>query len=183
LKDKFIVIYTGTFGQLRDLGIFGRTAKYLKGYKDIIFLFVGAGEKKKGLMEYCRDNDLNNCIFIPLQPRHMMPVFMHISDVGINSIYKNNKAVESSLSNKVFEYLGNELLVVWSGKGDTSDFLEASGGGIVVEPENEKQMGEAILKLYHRPELKRKMAIDGKRYVLANFTRQKVMRNIDPILT
>ena len=90
--------------------------------------------------------------------------------------------MESSLSNKIFDYLGNGLPVVWAGEGDTSEFLRECGGGVVVEPENEKEMGEAILKLYKNPNLKKKMGNDGERYVLKNFTREKVMRNIDAVM-
>jgi len=181
LGGKFAVLYTGTLGMARDTDIFGRTAKYLKDYKDIFFVFIGEGEKKAPLMEYCERNGLKNCVFVPLQPRDMMPVFMHISHVGINSI-RRNECLESSLSNKVFEYLGNGLPVVWAGEGDTSEFLEKCGGGFVVEPENEREMGEAILRLYRSRDLRHQMAERGRDYVLRNLTRQKVMRNIDPIL-
>lgn len=181
LKDKFVVIYAGTLGMARDTDIFGRTANYLRKYKDIIFLFIGEGEKKQKLIQYCKSRNLINCSFISIQPRYMMPVFMNIADVGINAIRKND-ALESSLSNKIFEYLGNGLSVVWAGDGDTSEFLNISGGGIVVEPENEKQMGEAILKLYNNPKLKQKISSKGKNYVLKNYKREKVMKSIDPIL-
>jgi glycosyltransferase involved in cell wall biosynthesis len=181
VNNKFVVLYTGTLSMARDTDIFGRTAKYLKDYPDIIFIFVGDGEKKHGLMEYCRVNKLKNSIFQPLLPRHVMPVFMSMADLGINAIRKND-GLESSLSNKIFDYLGNGLPVVWAGEGDTSEFIRECGGGIVVEPENEKEMGEAILKLYKNPNLKEKMGTDGKRYVLNNFTREKVMRNIDAIM-
>lgn len=181
LRDKFVALYTGTMGMARDTDVFGRTAKYLNDYKDIVFVFIGEGEKKTPLMEYCANNDLRNCIFIPLQPRDMMPVFMNVSHVGINSIRRND-CLESSLSNKVFEYLGNGLPVVWAGEGDTSDFLNRCGGGLVVEPENAKQMGEAILRLYKEPDLRRMIAKKGRDYVLRYFTREKVMPNIDPIL-
>ncbi len=181
LKDKFVVIYTGTLGMARDQHVFGKTAKYLKEYKDIIFLFVGEGEKKQELVDYCNENRLDNCIFVPLRPRTMMPLFMHISDVGINSIRRND-ALESSLSNKVLDYLGNGLPVVWAGEGDTSELLECCEGGFAVEPEDERAMGEALLALYQDPELKRQMAQKGKDYILKNFTRQKTMQNIDPIL-
>ena len=181
LNNKFVVIYTGTFGMARDLDIFGRTAKYLKDYKDIVFLFIGEGEKKKDLMDFCKENGLKNCIFLPLQPRTMIPLFLRISDVGINAIRKND-ALESSLSNKIFDYLGNGLPVIWAGEGDTEEFLKKSGGGIVVEPENAKEMANAILKLYNDPQLKRKMSQKGRNYVLKNFTRNKVIQNIDIIL-
>jgi glycosyltransferase involved in cell wall biosynthesis len=154
LNDKFIVIYTGTLSMARDTDIFGRTAKYLKDYPDIIFIFVGDGEKKHELMEYCQVNKLKNSIFQPLLPRQVMPVFMRMADLGINAIRKDD-GLETSLSNKIFDYLGNGLPVVWAGEGDTSEFLRECGGGFVVEPEDEKEMGEAILKLYKDPNLKR----------------------------
>ena len=181
LKDKFIVIYTGTLGQARDHEIFCRAANLLREYEEIIFLIVGEGEKKKEFVQFVESNQLSNVTFMDLQPRQMMPILMGISHIGINSIRKND-CLESSLSNKIFEYLGNKLPVIWAGEGDTNWLINKAGGGICVDPENEDQFANAILQLYKNNELRVSMALSGHEYIIKNFTRDKVMKPLDTIL-
>lgn len=181
LEDKFIVIYTGTLGLARDHEVFGKTALLLKGYEDMLFLFIGEGEKKKELVNYCRDNALGNCKFLPLQPRYKIPLFLKVSHVAINSIRKND-ALESSLSNKIFDYLGNGVPVVFAGKGDTADFLEESGGGICTEAENAEEMKRAILKFYKSEKFREETAKQGQTYVLKNYTRSRLLSKLDDLL-
>lgn len=178
LDSKFVIIYTGTFGLARDHNIFGQTAKLLKKYDDIVFLFIGEGEKKKELMDFCKINNLRNCIFLPLQPRNKIPLFLKCAHVGINSIRKND-SLESSLSNKIFDYLGNGVPVVFAGHGDTADFLKKCCGGIVTPPEDAHAMRDAVLKLYRDPTLRRQMGIKGKKFVLENCSRSKILKELE----
>jgi glycosyltransferase involved in cell wall biosynthesis len=180
LDDKFVVIYTGTLGLARDHDIFARSARLLRRAPDIRFVFVGEGEKRADLMELCKD--LDNCVFVPLQPRTMIPLFLAASHVAINSIRKNDN-LESSLSNKVFDYMGNHVPVVWAGEGDTSDFIERSGGGIVVEPEDAEAMAAAIERLHEDPALRERMADDGQRYVIEGFTRKVAMERLSKTMS
>ena len=181
IEDKFVVTYTGTLGLARDYEIFGKTALLLKSYEDILFLFVGEGEKKVELVKYCQENALENCKFLPLQPRYKIPLFLKASHVALNSIRKND-ALESSLSNKIFDYLGNGVPVIFSGKGDTADFLEESGGGVAVEAENAEEMKQAILKFYNSEKFREETARQGQRYVLDNYTRSKILTRLDDVL-
>lgn len=179
LTGKFVVTYTGTLGLARDHIIFGEVAHQLCEYQDILFLFVGEGEKKPDLQKRC--GELHNCLFLPLQPRDKIPVILKASDVAVNSIGKD-KGLESSLSNKIFDYLGNGVPVVFSGEGDTAKFLKESGGGIVVEPEDAKAMANAILTLRRRPELRKKMGKDGQDYVRTNYTRKQMTESLEKLL-
>ncbi len=181
LHDKFVVIYTGTMGLARDCMTFVRAAALLKDEPDILFAFVGEGESKSEMVTFAADNRLENCLFVPMQPRADMPAWLAASAVGLNSI-RAGEALESSLSNKIFDYLGAGIPCVFSGGGDTSDFLESSGGGLVVPAEDAAAMADAVRSLHRDPAMRERMGQAGQRYVLQNFARTQLLIPLEALL-
>jgi len=179
LEGKLVAIYAGTLGLARDCLVFVRAAARLQSHPDILFAFVGEGERKDEMLQFVRDRQLKNCQFVPMQPRRDMPAWFAACSVGLNSI-RAGEALESSLSNKIFDYLGSGLPVVFAGNGDTKHFLEQSGGGIVVPAEDDGAMAEAILRLYRHPDLRHEMG--GREYVLSQYSRRKLREPLGEML-
>ena len=63
LYNCFIVQYSGNHGRTHDLVSLVKAAEELKNYKEIVFLFIGAGSGKKALIEYVQKNNLQNMLF------------------------------------------------------------------------------------------------------------------------
>ncbi len=181
LSGKFVAIYAGTMGMARDCMTFVRAARRLRAEPGIVFVFVGEGERKKEMQDYARREGLSNCVFVPMQPRQDMPTWFAFAGVGLNSI-RAGEALESSLSNKIFDYLGAGLPVVWSGAGDTSEFLRECGGGVAVPPEDDEAMSDAIVRLYRDPPLREEMGKRGQQYVIENFSRRNLVRPLESML-
>ena len=51
----------------------------------------------------------------------------------------------------------------------------ASGGGIVVEPENPTALAKGILELYHQPEKAQALARQGRQYALENYSAKRAI--------
>jgi len=66
LGEKYIVSFAGVMGFAQDLEVIIRCAKLLKSYKNILFLLIGDGIKKNGLIKKVNDLQLNNVRFLPL---------------------------------------------------------------------------------------------------------------------
>lgn len=182
LSGKFVAIYAGTMGLARDCLTLVRAAARLRGEPEIVFAFVGEGEGKREIADFIAAEGLRNCILVPMQPRQDMPAWFAASGVGLNSI-RAGEALESSLSNKIFDYLGAGLPVVWSGAGDTTEFLRASGGGYSVAPGDDEAMAQAVLGLYRDRALQRRMGERGQAYVLEHFSRGKLVEPLERMLT
>ncbi len=182
LGSRFVVIYAGTLGMARDCLTFVRAANELRDQKDILFVFVGAGERRDEMLDYVKSHDLDNCLFVPMQPRRDMPAWFAVSSVALNSIRKG-EALESSLSNKIFDYLGSGVPVVFSGEGDTKDFLLRSGGGIVVPPEDAVAMAAAIRTLHDDSELRAQLGARGQKFVITNYSRSKLVAPLERMLS
>jgi len=182
LGNRFVVIYAGTLGMARDCLTFVRAADQLRDLKDVLFAFVGAGERRAEMVDYVQSHELDNCLFVPMQPRRDMPAWFALSSVALNSIRKG-EALESSLSNKIFDYLGSGVPVVFSGEGDTKEFLIRSGGGLVVPPEDAVAMAGAIRRLHDDPELRAQMGAKGQSFVIANYSRSKLVAPMERMLS
>jgi len=52
------------------------TARLLRNIDDILFVFVGHGAAKEGLVSMCEEYMLENVKFIPIQPRERIPSFL-----------------------------------------------------------------------------------------------------------
>jgi colanic acid biosynthesis glycosyl transferase WcaI len=174
LSGKFFVVYAGTLGLARDTDIFVRAAVRLSSIPEVHFVFMGEGEKRMGMQAFCAAHGLTNCSFVSLQPRKRVPRLLAGAHVGVNSIARD-QALESSLGNKLFEYMACGLPVVSAGDGDSAEFVRATGGGLVVPPEDDAAFADAIRFLWANPDERETMGARGREYVRARFARSRLL--------
>ena len=67
-------------------------------------------------------------------------------------------------------------------EGEAKSLVEASGGGIVIEPENAQQMAEAIVCLYRDAGLREKLSIEGRSYVAMHYNRKTIAERFEKLL-
>ena len=85
LERKFVVLYSGNIGYLHEFDTIILAAEDIqnKGYKDIIFVFIGEGIKKEYIENMVEEKGLNNILFFPYQPREMLTYSLGIADVSL----------------------------------------------------------------------------------------------------
>jgi glycosyltransferase involved in cell wall biosynthesis len=74
----------------------------------------------------------------------------------------------------ILESLASGVPVVLARRGAYPEILEATGGGVLVEPEDPRSLAEALLGLLARPEEARGMGERGRRAVLGHFNVQRM---------
>ncbi len=174
-KDKFVVLYAGGMGYANEIMTILEAAKIIKGKneKEVVFVFLGEGEKKKIYMEFCKTNKLDNCYFFSSIPQAQMPLVFRKVTVSVHTL-KNNPFLSCVLANKIFDSLRNGCPVVFAGRGDTEKLLEDSRGGVSVEPQNPHLLAEVLLHLSKNRDKCKKMGEYGKRYVEQNYSQKKI---------
>lgn len=175
---SFIILYVGKFGYANEFETILKAAKIIQEKtSDIRFFFAGEGEKKRKCIEFCTDNGIQNCHFMPAQPRKFIPFLIKESDIGIQS-FANVPFWKCALSTKVFDYMANSTPIVFAGWGDTADLIEKAKAGIATEPGDSASLAKAILFLYENPDLKKKMGENGRLYVLRHFSRNQMGKKL-----
>lgn len=152
IKNKFTVGYIGTHGMAHGLSHVLEAAKLLHS-KDIQFVFVGSGAEKQSLIEKANQLNLTNVIFIPAQPKDSIKEAWSICNLALVH-FKNSETFSAAIPSKIFEAMGMGLPILLAApKGAASNLITAEKVGLSIPAENPPLLVDAILQLYHNPNL------------------------------
>ena len=70
-------------GRFHDLETIMGAADVLKDNRNIVFLFVGEGHKKRWMMDYAEKRGLENCQFHTYVEREDLGFALSLADVGL----------------------------------------------------------------------------------------------------
>lgn len=125
-KDKFIVTYTGTFGQANALEYIVEAAKLLKYSNKIHFLLVGDGYLKEDLVDSAKE--LSNVTFAPKIAKEQVQYLLSLSDLLVASV-RDEKIYKYGMSlNKFIDYMYAKKPIVCMYSGYPSMINEAKCG-------------------------------------------------------
>lgn len=170
LKDKFVASFIGTHGMAHALDTVMRAAEILRERKDILFLLVGGGAERENLLKQKEELNLENVMMLPQQEKRLMPYFLSASGACMVLLRKSD-LFKTVIPSKIFEAMAMERPIIHGVEGESKEIIEAAQCGICIEPENEKDLADAVLKLSKDPEMCRKLSLNGKSYVRNYYSR------------
>jgi glycosyltransferase involved in cell wall biosynthesis len=182
LENKFVVGYAGILGIAQGLETVMKAAELLKQYSDIKIVFVGEGPEKPMLIDMKKKLSLDNVEFIPVQPKKNMPGIVASFKCALVPLKKLD-LFEGALPSKMFETLASCVPIILSVEGEAKDLIEAANAGVCIEPENEREMADAILKLHNNSSLRDELGDNGRKYIEENFDRRKITKRFEGILS
>ena len=147
LHDKFVIGYVGTHGLAHALDKVVEAAELLKGQDNVRFLFAGGGAAKEQLETLVKNKRLNNVVFIPRQPKELMPKLWSLCDVSLISL-KDTELFKTVIPSKIFESMGMGLpMLISAPEGEATAIIDSSESGLVVTPESPLALVNAIEKI------------------------------------
>ncbi len=172
LEGKFVCGYIGTIGMACGLDIYLRAGRLLKqlGHDDIVLVAVGDGAVREELQMQCQAERLDNVLFVGLQPKKSMQSWLKLTDVSFIHLRKT-PLFETVIPSKIFESAGMKRPIIIGVKGEASELVQASGGGVSIEPEDEKDFVANLVKMKESPAIRAAMGESGCKYVLTHFDR------------
>lgn len=181
IDGKFALCYAGIHGLAQGLEVIINAAEIIKEHEGIQIVFIGDGPEKNKLINMVKEKGLKNVSFLPIQPKANMPKIIASMDATIIPLKKLD-IFKGALPSKMFEALASELPIVLAVEGEAEKLINNAKAGIVVEPENHKEIAEAILKLYNDKELRDNLGHNGRKYVIDNYSRESISRKLENIL-
>lgn len=181
IKNKFAVVYAGIHGIAQGLEVLVDAAEIIKEEKKIQIVFIGEGPEKPMLMNKVKEKKLENVTFLPMQDKKDMPKIIASMDATVVPLKKLD-IFKGALPSKMFENLASEIPIVLAVEGEAENLINDAQAGIVVEPENSKEIAKAILKLHKNKELREILGKNGRNYVMNNFSREAIARKLENIL-
>jgi glycosyltransferase involved in cell wall biosynthesis len=113
--------------------------------KDIGFIFVGEGQRKKDVMKLCEK--LDNVRFLPYQPRENLKSILKAGDVHIITIKKNLEGLV--VPSKLYPILAEKktVLAICSEQSDTARIVIKFGCGVIADPDSSESIAVSIREL------------------------------------
>lgn len=179
--NKFIVVYSGLIGEPHGTKFIAKTASILSEEKKIVFVFIGAGVRKKELINEVKKNALENVVFIENQPVDLLVGYLNHANIGLATL-KDIPFSDGIIPVKMFDYMACRLPVILAGSGESRKLVIESKSGIYIDSENAEQLAEAIMKLYNDPSLCEKYGISGEQYVQVHYSRHLLAMKMESIL-
>ena len=178
--DKFIIGYTGTVGIANALDSFLEAATILKDKEDILFIIVGDGKEKNNLMK--KYGNLKNVIFIESIKKQQVQSMLNLFDLCYIGLKKENLFKYGVSPNKLFDYMYSEKPILYAINSGKNNIVDLAKCGVSVEAENPQAIAEGIIKLYNMDEkTRKKLGENGKKYVLENFTYEKLSKKYEEL--
>jgi glycosyltransferase involved in cell wall biosynthesis len=171
LRDKFLVLYAGAMGQAHDLYTVLRAARRLNDQPHIRFVFFGAGKERTKLEAEAQRLELKNVLFAGICPKNEMPLVIAAADVCL-AILQNLEMFRTTYPNKVFDYMASARPTVLVIDGVVRQVIEASNGGVFVQPGNDELLAETVLALSRDPEGVKRMGGSARAYLVKHLDRR-----------
>ncbi len=182
LENKFVVMHAGNLGYVYDLDSLLEAAKLLEKESDIAFVIVGDGVAKPALQERAKSLRLSNVRFLPFQPHDQLPWLRASADVQV-ALYKNG-AARHSMPSKIYEIMasGRPLLASAEAHSAVRRLVDDSSCGLCVEPENPRQLADAIKTLRADDALRQQLANNGRRHAVETYNQEHVAKLYEQLM-
>lgn len=140
LDGKFVVMYSGNIGLYYDLeNIIRVVEKFGKGTRtpdgrEVAFAFVGAGSVLERLVEYVREHQMENVVFIPYQDKENLIYSLNAGDVHWCINAKGIKGVSCPSKYYGLAAVGKPVLGVLEAGSEVRCLIEDTQDGLCCEP-------------------------------------------------
>ena len=186
LNGKFVASYVGTHGMAHGLDTVLEAAELLRPVPQVVFLLVGDGAEREKLLRRKEELGLDNVLMLPQLDKFRMPEVLAASDACLIPLRKTD-LFKSVIPSKIFEAMAMARPIILGVQGESQSIIEAAGCGICMEPENAREMADAVLALQRDRGYAGILGQRGKVYVAEHFDRSKlamrylrVMEELEP---
>ena len=147
VSGKFVIGYTGTFGEANALDKLLDLAEYLIDDKEIMFLLVGHGKDRVGLEEQCRLKKLTNVVFHSAVPKKDIYKLQKQCDVLCVGAKESPLYRYGVAANKLYEYIYAGVPVLYYINTPNYHPVSDSGSGIEVPLGDVVRLASAIYRM------------------------------------
>lgn len=181
LDGQFVVSFAGVMGFSQDLDTVVETAAILRGHNEIRFLLVGDGVEKGRLQVLAASKNLQNIIWLPMQPRERYPAILQASDVGLATLRADVQT--PTVPSKILSIMaaGRPVVASMPVSGDAPKLIEQACAGVIVPPEDPEGLSRALLALYRDAAIREELGTNGRQYVVTHLSHVAAAKQYETI--
>lgn len=151
LEGRFVVMYSGNFGETHDLASFIEAAEMLRHNANIRFVLIGGGARSAQVEADVQRRNLPNLILLPFQPFDMLPYSMGAADAFVVSLDDAYAGISTPSKVPYALAAGAALLAISPTGTELENLAVKHGCGIHIPPHNANALADAIRKLHDNP--------------------------------
>ena len=173
--DVFYVQYAGTMGYVFDYHMVLNVAEKLKAHKDIAFHMIGAGSQKELFIQEAKDKNLDNIVFLPLEPQEMVSDVYSACSVCLIPLKKG--IIGNSVPSKAGLLMACKRPIITSVDIGSNYFnMIEDHAGIAASPDDPDAVARAIVYLKNHREICTAMGRQGYEYGHELYSRSNNMK-------
>lgn len=175
LAERFVVMHAGNIGLSQNLDAVIDVAAELREEKNLVFVFVGDGVRKKALEEEVGRRGLGNVQFLPYQPRERMHQSYATADVFLVSLKRGLAGY--IVPSKLYGILtaGRPYIAAIEEDSEVAAITREHECGLLVAPGDVGGLAHEITRLYRDRDLARELGRRA-RDASTHFERRKQVR-------
>ena len=176
-NEQWIVLVGNMHGDVKGHPVLIAAAEsVVREFPNVRFVFAGDGQRRADFEgQAARLGIAKHFLF--LGRRDDVPRILACCDIGVLP----SKA--EGLPNAVLEYLAAGLPTVATRVGGNAEILEDGKTGLLVPAENPAALSEAILRLLRSPQFAASLGKNGREFVGAEFSFQRLIEKTDQMYT
>lgn len=165
LGDKFIALFGGNLGIPQKIEFLLEVAEKVKNNEKIIFLLIGDGTEKYGLIRIINDRKLPNVIIKDQLPREDYMLLVKECDIGLVNL--SDKFTIPNIPSRTLSYWQEKVpvLAAIDSATDYGKILDESGGGLWSITGNVSDYIENLMFFYNNPDKRKEMGEKGYDYL------------------
>lgn len=148
VAGRFVVTYCGTIGMAHGLEVVLEAGRRLieRGRRDVVFLLVGDGARRRALEGMAARGGLDNVVFAGRVELRAVPGVLSLSDACLVHL-RASPTFTTVMPSKIFEAAAMARPIILGVAGFARTFVQEAGCGVCIEPESEHDLTEAVLRL------------------------------------
>lgn len=172
--DPFTITYLGNIGFAHNLLLLVKVAGRTPHFH---YNIIGDGMELNDIISYAKEHNIENVNFTGK---------LEWSDIG--QYYKNSSVLyaqlqerlPSAMPSKLFEYASTGLPIIYGGTGHAVSFVTQLENSIVIKPDNEEALYEAVNRMY---EQNQKLSVSNRKLVEASYLREESAKILSKIVS
>jgi colanic acid biosynthesis glycosyl transferase WcaI len=183
LADKFVVGYSGNLGRVHEFATFLDAADRLRDRAEIVFLFVGDGQRRAWVEQEARNRGLTNVLMKPLQPAERLSECLGAIDAHLVSLLPHLEAC--SVPSKFYGILaaGRPTLFVGDLDGEVARTIREGACGAALPIGDGAGLAARILDLVSNEDLRHSLGENARQLFESAFHAEVGVETWDRLLT
>lgn len=167
--ESVIVSYIGTHGMAQKLSTVLEAAQQISDRR-VQFILIGDGAEKEDLIQLKERMQLDNVHFLEQLPQEEALRYLSASDICVVPLRKA-ELFKQTVPSKMYEIMASGRPMILGVDGEARELLENASAGIFVEPENARQLADAVSKLAKSAEMRNTYGINGRNFIEMNYNK------------